>query len=68
MFTTDGKFIKEFSVAPNTPARGEGCGGPNNTKMPPCGTTYKLALSRDPQQKYLYVADGTYNRVWILDR
>ena len=37
-------------------------------KMPPCGTTYKLAISRDPQQKYLYVADGTNNRVWILDR
>ena len=36
--------------------------------MPPCGTTYKLAISRDPQQKYLYVADGTNNRVWILDR
>ncbi len=36
--------------------------------MPPCGTLYKLALSRDLEQKYLYVADGTNNRVWILDR
>ena len=36
--------------------------------MPPCGTTYKLAISRDPEQKYLYVADGTNNSVWILDR
>ncbi|MSO83346.1 MAG: hypothetical protein EXQ53_08640 [Acidobacteria bacterium] len=68
VFTTDGKFVKEFSVAPNTPSRGEGCGGLANTKMPPCGTTYKLAISRDAQQKYLYVADGTNNRVWILDR
>jgi hypothetical protein len=64
----EGKFVKEFYVSPNTPARGEGCGGLQNTKMPPCGTTYKLAISRDPQQKYLYVADGTNNRVWILDR
>ena len=55
-------------MAPNTPARGEGCGGLNNVKMPPCGTTYKLAISRDPQQKFLYVADGTNNKVWILDR
>jgi hypothetical protein len=68
VFTTDGTFVKEFFVAPNTPARGEGCGGLNNTKMPPCGTTYKLAISRDPEEKYLYVADGTNNRVWILDR
>ena len=32
------------------------------------GTTYKLAISKDPQQKFLYVADGTNNKVWILDR
>ncbi len=68
VFTTEGKFIKEFYVSPNTPGRGEGCGGLANTKMPPCGTTYKLAISRDPQQRYLYVADGTNNKVWILDR
>jgi hypothetical protein len=70
VFTTDGKFVKEFYVSPNTPAQRltEGCGGLNNTKLPPCGTTYKLAISRDPQQKYLYVADGTNNKVWILDR
>ncbi|MGH8649915.1 MAG: hypothetical protein ACREUP_11525, partial [Burkholderiales bacterium] len=46
----------------------EGCGGLNNPRLPPCGTTYKLVISRDPQQKHLYVADGTNNRVWILDR
>ncbi len=68
VFTTDGTFVKEFYVSPNTPARGEGCGGLQNTKMPPCGTTYKLALSRDPEQKFMYVADGTNNKVWILER
>ncbi len=41
VFTTDGKFVKEFYVSPNTPSRGEDCGGlPPKTKMPPCGTTY----------------------------
>jgi len=25
-------------------------------------------MSRDARQRYLYVADGTNNRVWILDR
>ena len=24
-----------------------------------------LALSRDPQQKYIFVADGTNNTVWV---
>ena len=70
VFTTDGKFLKEFYVSPNTPGQRvtEGCGSLTNTKFPPCGTTYKLALSRDAQQKYLYVADGTNNLVWILER
>jgi len=69
VFTTAGKFVKEFSVSPNTPSRGPDCGGlPPNTKMPPCGTTYKMVFSKDPAQKYLYVADGTNNHVWILDR
>ncbi len=70
VFTTDGKFVKEFYVSPNTPGQrvGEGCGGLNNPKLPPCGTTYKLVISKDPQQKFLYVADGTNNKVWILDR
>ena len=70
VFTTEGKFVKEFYVSPNTPGQRvtEGCGSLANTKFPPCGTTYKLVLSRDPQQKYLYVADGTNNLVWILER
>ena len=69
VFTTEGRFLQEFYVSPNTPSqRAEDCGGLYHPKFPPCGTTYKLALSRDPQQKYLYVADGTNDKVWILDR
>ena len=69
VFTTEGKFLQEFYVSPNTPSqRAEDCGGLYHPKFPPCGTTYKLVLSRDPQQKYLYVADGTNDKVWILDR
>ena len=70
VFTPEGKFVREFYVSPGTPGQRvtDGCGGLNNPKLPPCGTTYKLAISRDPQQKHLYVADGTNNRVWILDR
>jgi DNA-binding beta-propeller fold protein YncE len=69
VFTTDGKFLQEFYVSPNTPSqRAEACGGLYSTDLPPCGTTYKLAISKDPQQKYLFVADGTNDVVWILDR
>ena len=68
VFTTEGKWVKDFQVAPNTPARGEGCGGIWHMTSPPCGTVYNLALSRDPDQKYVFAADGTNNRVWILDR
>jgi hypothetical protein len=69
VFTTDGKFLQEFYVSPNTPSqKAEDCGGLYSKDFPPCGTTYKLAISRDPQQKYLYVADGTNDVVWILDR
>jgi hypothetical protein len=68
VFTKQGKFLKEFYVSHNTPSRGEVCGGLYHEKFPPCGTTYKLAISRDQQQKYLYVADGTNDKVWILDR
>lgn len=41
---------------------------PQDKELAPCGTTYKLAISKDPEQKYLFVADGTNNRVWILAR
>jgi hypothetical protein len=69
VYTKQGKWVQDFSVSPNTPSRGPDCGGlPPNTKMPPCGTTYKMIFSKDPEQKYMYVADGTNNLVWILDR
>jgi hypothetical protein len=70
VFTKQGKFVKEFYVSPNTPGQRvtDGCGGLNNMKFPPCGTTYKMVMSKDPQQKYLYVADGTNDVIWIIDR
>ena len=32
------------------------------------GSVWSVAFSRDPQQKYMYVADGMNMRVHILDR
>jgi len=68
VFTRQGKFVTSFFVHPSTQSRGEHCGGIWSLKDPPCGTVYNLAFSHDPQQKYLLVADGTNNMVWILDR
>jgi len=67
VFTKQGKYVKEFWIHPTTIARGEGCGG-GGVKNPPCGSIYNLTLSTDPQQKYIFVADGTNDMVWILDR
>ncbi len=68
VFTKQGKFVTQFWVHPSTPARGPECGGPGNEKFGPCGTIFNLAFSADPQQKYVFIADGTNNKVWIVDR
>jgi DNA-binding beta-propeller fold protein YncE len=53
LFHKDGTFIKEQRVAPNT--LGE-------------GSVWDIAFSRDPQQQFMYVADGLNSRVRIFDR
>jgi len=67
-FTKQGKFVTSFFVHPSTQSRGPHCGGIWSTTDPPCGTVYNLAFSNDKQQKYLLVADGTNNMVWVLNR
>jgi DNA-binding beta-propeller fold protein YncE len=53
VFTADGKFVKEKSVMPKTLGT---------------GSTWEIAFSRDPQQKYMFLTDGANMKVWILDR
>lgn len=53
VFTKQGKFVKEFFVAPKTLDE---------------GSVMDIAFSRDPKQKYLLVADGSNNVVWVLNR
>jgi len=53
VFKTDGAFVKETWVARET--LGD-------------GSTFDVALSRDPQQKFLYVADGSNMKIHVLDR
>lgn len=53
VFKADGTFVKEVIIAPKT--LGD-------------GSTWDVAFSKDPEQKYLYVADGKNERVYVLDR
>ncbi len=53
VFKTDGTFVKEKFIEKNT--LGD-------------GSVFDIALSKDPQQKYIYVADGSNMKIHILDR
>jgi DNA-binding beta-propeller fold protein YncE len=53
VFKKDGSFVKEVRIAPMT--RGD-------------GSVWDIAFSRDAGQKYLYLADGKNERVYVMDR
>jgi len=53
VFRQSGEYLMERLVAPETLGSGSG---------------FSLALSRDPGQRFLYLIDGTNNKVWILER
>jgi len=53
VFTREGKFVREVFVAKRT--LGD-------------GSTWDIAFSKDPQQKYLYLADGKNEKVYVLLR
>jgi hypothetical protein len=53
VFLKDGKFVRESRIASNTLAN---------------GAVWDIAFSRDPQQRYLYVADGSNMKVHVLER
>jgi DNA-binding beta-propeller fold protein YncE len=53
VFQKNGKFVKEKIIKPQT--RGD-------------GSVWDIAFSRDPAQKYIYLADGKNEKVYIMDR
>ena len=53
VFRKNGQFVKEQRIAPLT--RGD-------------GSVWDIAFSRDPQQKYIYLADGRNEKVYVIDR
>jgi hypothetical protein len=78
VFTTEGEWLQDIYVSPNTPAQRGNCGGLNDGPGVPmpvgtfyrsiCGSMYKMIISKDPQQKYLFVADAHNDVVWTVDR
>lgn len=61
VFTKDGTFVTETVVAKDTPA-GMGAGTTG------WGSTFRVGISDDREQRYLYVADLMNAKVWILER
>jgi DNA-binding beta-propeller fold protein YncE len=53
IFKADGTFVKEVRVAPDT--MGD-------------GSTWDVAFSRDPAQKYMFLADGKNEKIYVIDR
>ena len=53
VFTPEGKFVKEGIYAKNTLAS---------------GSAWDIAFSRDPEQRFIYMADGMNDRVRIILR
>src|SRR5215475_3519121 len=53
VFKPDGTFVKEVFIAKNT--FGD-------------GSVWDIAFSKDPQQKYIYLADGANEKVYIMLR
>ena len=53
VFKKDGSFVKEKQIAPLTRAD---------------GSVWDIAFSRDAKQKYIFLADGKNERIYVLDR
>ena len=53
VFKKDGSFVKEERIAPRTLAD---------------GSVWDIAFSKDRQQKYLFLADGKNEKVYVMDR
>ena len=53
VFTKEGKFVKEKQYFPETRSD---------------GSVWDVAFSKDPQQRFLYMADGANEHVYIIDR
>ncbi|MEP6779793.1 MAG: hypothetical protein ABJC26_07885 [Gemmatimonadaceae bacterium] len=53
VFSKDGKFVKEKRIAINTVGD---------------GSVWDIAFSKDPAQKFMFLADGKNEKIYVIDR
>ena len=53
VFREDGTYVREVYIAPETLAQ---------------GSTWDIDFSNDPEQKYIYLADGQNFKIYVIDR
>ena len=53
LFKFDGTYVKQYAVEPDT--KGE-------------GSVWEIAFSKDPEQKFLYLSDGSNMKIHVFDR
>ena len=53
VFKYDGTYVKQYTLEVNT--KGD-------------GSIWEIAFSMDPQQKFMYIADGANEKIHVLDR
>jgi DNA-binding beta-propeller fold protein YncE len=53
VFTTEGEFVDQVIIAPQTLSQ---------------GSTWDVAFSPDPEQTFMYLADGQNMKVYVMDR
>ena len=53
VFQKDGTYVKEVFIAPETLSQ---------------GSTWDVAFSEDPEQRFMYLADGQNMKVYIIER
>ena len=66
VFTKQGSSSRSSGFIPRRRHAAAKCGGPGSDLFGPCGTVYNLAFSGDPQQNFVFVADGANDKVWIV--
>src|SRR5437773_7799363 len=68
VFDKSGKFLKEMVIAKDTRGSTVALTAGATAVISAYGSVWDVAFSNDPQQRYLFVADGVNKKVRILQR
>src|SRR5204862_4800132 len=68
VFDKSGKFLKEMVIAKDTRGSTVALTAGATAVISAHGSVWDVAFSNDPQQRYLFVADGVNKKIRILQR